>query len=193
MIKARVIAISAGTFKEDLRKMAGRIRRTAKVSLIGAKAVEVRLRAHFRDLNQKPNKDGWQKSNFWAQIRDSTQTLNDGDAGVVQINDPRFNLKFFGGVVTPKNADALSIPLHAEFKGLLPSMFPKGRFFFLPSHDGKNVGVLAEALGDHTIRAAYLLRKSTTHKPQADALPPLDELRETAVEAMRNHILRGSD
>lgn len=191
MIKGKVIAISAGTFKADLQKAAGRIRDQAATCKVGANAVANTVKKHFRELNQKPNQEGWKKSNFWAQIRGSVQVLTDGNAAVVQINDPRFNLKFFGGTVTPKTSKALAVPLHEEYKGVLPSTFPKDKFFFLPSKDGNNIGVLAEALGDNTIRAAYLLRKSTTHAPQPDALPPMDELRTIAVEAMKRYIERG--
>lgn len=190
MIKGKVILIPSATFKAELQAAADRIRNQAEVCKVGANAVANKLKSHFRDLNQRPNEEGWKKSDFWAQIRDSVQVLTDGNAGVVQINDPRINLKIFGGTVTAKTAKALAIPLHEEYKGVLPSTFPRDKFFFLPDQSGKNVGVLAEALGDHTIRAAYLLRKSTTHQPQADALPPMDELREIAVGAMKRYIER---
>lgn len=191
MIRAKVLLIPSASFKAELEAAAGRVRDQAAVCKVGANAVGNKLKSHFRELNQRPNEDGWKKSGFWAQIRDSVQVLTDGNAGVVQINDPRINLKIFGGTVTPKTAKALSIPLHEEFKGVLPSTFPRDKFFFLPTKSGgDNVGVLAEALGDGTIRAAYLLRKRTTHAPQADALPPMEELREIAVAAMKRFLLR---
>lgn len=190
MIRAKVILIPSASFKAELEAAAGRVRDTAAVCKVGANAVANEIKSHFKDLNQRPNAEGWAKSGFWAQVRDSVQVLTDSAAAVVQINDTRFNLKFYGGTVTPKTAKALSIPLHEEFKGVLPSTFPRGRFFFLPDNDGNNVGVLAEALGDGKIRAAYLLRKSTAHAAMPDALPPMERLREIAVEAMKRHILR---
>ena len=190
MIRAKIILIPSATFEAELNAAAGRMRDTAAVTKVGANAVANKLKSHFRELNQQPNKEGWAKSGFWAEIRDSVQVLTDGNAGVVQINDPRINLKIFGGTVTAKTAGALAIPLLDEFKGVLPSTFPRDHFFFLPDKSGKNVGILAEALGDHTIRAAYLLRKSTTHAPQADALPPMDELRDIAVAAMKRYLER---
>lgn len=193
MIKGKVIAIPPTAFMDELKATAGRIRDRGRIAKIGANAVGNKLKSHFRELNQRPNKNGWTKSNFWAQIRESVQILTESDAGVVQIHDPRFNLKFFGGTVTPKNAKLLTIPLQPEYAGVMPSTFPKDKFFFLPvkNMSGGSIGVLAEALGDNKVRAAYLLNKWTRHAPQPDALPPMDELRVIAVDAMKKAILRG--
>lgn len=191
MIRGKVIAIPATAFAAELKAAAGRVRDHARTTKIGANAVGNKMKSHFRQLNQKPNKNGWKKSDFWAQIRDSVQILAESGAAVVQINDPRFNLKFFGGTVTPKTAKLLAIPLQPEFAGVMPSTFPKDKFFFLPSRVTGGAGILAEHLGDNRARAAYLLTPKTTHAPQADALPPMDELRSIAVEAMKKFILSG--
>lgn len=191
MIRGKVIAIPATAFFDALKETRARVANRERLGKIGANAVANRIKGHFRELNQRPSKNGGKKSNFWSQIRDSVQVLASGEGAVVQINDPRFNLKYFGGVVTPKTAKALAIPLAPEFEGVLPSTFPRNRFFYLKSEKGDNLGILAEHLGGGQIRAAYLLRKRTTHAPQADALPPLDELRSIAVEAITRAIMRG--
>lgn len=190
MIGGRIITLGLEQAGHRLRDISMRIKDPKRALKVGANAVANKLKSHFRQRNQEPNKEGWSKSGFWAQIRDSVQQLDEGNGAVVQINDPRFNLKFFGGTVTAKRGKSLAIPLHEEYKGVLPSTFSRDKFFFLPTESGENVGILAEALGDNRIRAAYLLRKSTTHQPDPDALPPMAELQQIAVDAMRSFIAR---
>ena len=189
-ISAKVIAIGLTAAQKKMHRIATQFAQPQRAFRVGGNAVMNKLKSHFRQRNQEPNKEGWSKSGFWAQIRDSLQLLDEGNGVIIQINDPRFNLKFYGGTVTAKRGQALAIPLHEEFKGILPSTFPRDKFFFLPSKDGQNVGILAEALGDNKIRLAYLLRKSTQHKPDAEALPPMAELQEEAIKAMERFFLR---
>lgn len=187
MIGGRVVTLGFEKLR-DLRELAGRIAKPERAFLVAGNAVANKLKTHFRQRNQEPNQEGWAKSGFWGQIRDSVQVLQ--SPGVVVQIDPRFNLKMFGGVVRPKRGKALAIPLHEEFKGVLPSTFSRDRFFFLPDQDGNNVGILAEALGDNRIRAAYLLRSSTTHQPDPNALPPMAALEAEALRAMSGFIQR---
>ena len=128
MIKGKVIAIPATAFMNELKATAGRMRDHARTTPLGAKAGEKRLRTHFRELNGRPNKQGWSKSNFWGKIAGSMQVFSDGNAGVVQVNDPALNLKVFGGTVTPKTSKLLAIPLQEEFAGKRPGEFAKDRF-----------------------------------------------------------------
>lgn len=190
MISGKVITLGLTEAQKKMHRLAANFSEPRRAFRVAGNAVMNKLKTHFRKRNQEPNKEGWAKSGFWAQIRDSVQLLDAGSGVIVQINDPRFNLKFFGGTVTPKRGKALAIPLHEEYKGILPSTFPRDKFFFLPSKDGANVGILAEALGDNKIRAAYLLRKSTTHRPDPEALPPMDELKKEALDAMERFFVR---
>ena len=184
-ISGKVISLGITDVQKKMHRLAANFAEPKRAFRVAGNAVANTLKTHFRKRNQEPNKEGWAKSGFWAQIRDSVQVLDEGSGVIVQINDPRFNLKYYGGTVTAKRGKALAIPLHEEYKGVLPSTFPRDKFFFLPSKDGENVGILAEALGDNKIRAAYLLRKSTTHLPDAEALPPMDDLKQVALDAMQ--------
>lgn len=186
-IGGKVITLGFEQTSKKLRDISMRFAKPERAFKVAANAVANKLKKHFRERNQEPNAEGWKKSGFWAQIRDSVQVVGND---VVQINDPRFNLKFYGGTVTPKRGRALAIPLHEEFKGVLPSTFPRDKFFFLPNDNGDNVGVLAEALGDGRVRAAYLLRSKTTHQADDKALPPLNELMTEAVTAMQRFFER---
>lgn len=189
MIGGKVISVGLEQTQHKLKSLSARLKQPERMLKVGGNAIANVIKKHFRDRNQEPNKEGWAKSGFWAQIRDSVQLI-DGAEVIVQINDPRFNLKYYGGTVTAKRGKALAIPLHEEYKGVLPSTFPRDKFFFLPDKDGNNVGILAEALGDHTIRAAYLLRKSTQHQPDPQALPPMEDLRKEALRAIESWVNR---
>lgn len=189
-ISGKVLTVGFEQAGKRLRDLSLKFAQPQRAFKVAGNAVANKLKKHFRERNQEPNAEGWKKSGFWAQIRDSVQVLDEGNGAVVQINDPRFNLKFYGGTVTPKRGRALSIPLHEEFKGVLPSTFPKDKFFFLPNEDGDNVGILAEHLGNNTIRPAYLLRSKTTHKADPDALPPMADLQAEALTAVQRFFER---
>lgn len=186
-IGGKVISLGLEQTAKKLRDISMRFAKPERAFKVAANAVANKLKKHFRDRNQEPNAEGWKKSGFWAQVRDSVQVVGND---VIQINDPRFNLKYYGGVVTPKRGRALAIPLHEEYRGVLPSTFPRDKFFFLPNEEGDNVGILAEALGDNRIRAAYLLRSKTTHQADPDALPPMNELQAEALRAVQRFFER---
>lgn len=152
---------------------------------VAARAVGNHTKKHFTKRNQVTNKRGWKRQFFWAQIRDSVQVTSDDVSATIVVNDPRFLLKVFGGTVRPKVAKALAIPLKEEFYGVNPSTFPRDKFILVKSKKGKNLGILAEKLPDGSLRLAYVLKRQTQHKPDPDALPPLDELLKVAADAIQ--------
>lgn len=143
---------------------------------IAGRTVQNSLKKHFARRNQVTNKKGWKRQYFWQQIADSVQLATTDTSATVVVNDPRFLLKVFGGVVRPKRAKALAIPLKEEFYGVNPSTFPKDKFILVKSKQGQNLGLLAEKQPDGSLRLAYVLRKIATHKPDSNALPPLDDI-----------------
>lgn len=190
MISGKVIALGLEQTKFKLRDLTQKLKKPGDGFLIAGRAVGNELKKHFREKNQKTNKQGFTKSGFWSQIRDSVQVIKLGDGAVVQINDPRFNQKVYGGTITPKTSKALAIPLENEFYGVRPSTFGD-RFFFLPTHSGgKTVGILAEHLADNSVRAAYILMSSVDQDADPTALPPLDALERVAVTALEGWIKR---
>ena len=190
MISANVVTLDLSRASALIDAHAKKLARPGDGFMIAARAVGNELKKHFREKNQDPNKEGYPKSGFWAQIRDSVQVVKLGEGAVVQVNDPRFNQKLHGGTITPKEAKALAVPLEAEFYGVRPSTFGD-RFFFLPNHGGgKTVGILAEHLADTSIRAAYVLLSSADQEADPTALPDLGKLERVAVTALEGWIRR---
>lgn len=112
----------------------GRLRRMAadltaqEVSMVAGRAVANLLRAHFRGLEQRPQKDGWwkrlnpgqwPKTHFWSQVRNSTQNpQHDGpDGAVVSINHVGFAQRLRGGPISARKSKFLTIPVHPQAYG----------------------------------------------------------------------------
>lgn len=144
------------------------------------------LRRHFR--RRPPNKKGWTSAGFWGQVADSVQEDYDAKSATIVVNDPRFLFKMRGGVLKPKRAKALAIPLAPEFYGVLPSTFPRDRFFLIKDKKGKHLGILAQKNPDGSLRLCYVLKKSTTHKPDPQALPPISEMETEVVETIEDYL-----
>ena len=168
---------------------------TQGAATVAGRAVQQTLRGHFAKLNQRPDRKGWAKSGFWSDIRGSVVQIPLTAAGLgwskeyglrVQVNDPRFALKVFGGIVKPKTSKALALPLKAEFKGLRPSTWGKDRFVFIANKKGVRVGWLAERKKnpDGSLRLAYRLVKQTEHSAQADAMPSAESVEKAALAAV---------
>lgn len=158
-----------------LNEMAARLKKPGAGIKAAGRAVENVLKKHFRAKNQVLNKRGWKKSGFWAQVRDSVQMQDVTELRcTVVINDPRFMQRLHGGVITPKRAKAIAIPLKPEFAGINPATFPRDRFILVKSKKGKNLGLLAEKLPDGSLRLCYVLRRSVTQQADAAAWLPCD-------------------
>ncbi len=108
-VSGKVITLGLEQASKKLRDISMRLARPERAFKVAANALANRLKKHFRERNQEPNAEGWKKSGFWAQIRDSVQVIETGAGAVVQINDPRFNLKFYGGTVTPKRGRVILV------------------------------------------------------------------------------------
>jgi hypothetical protein len=158
------------------------------------KGLETDLRAHFAAKNKQPNKRNWPKQNFWAQIRSATNfTGATNDQATVTVADPRINPHVHGGVVRPKDAKLLAIPVRREAYGVRPSsglipglklvVFPKSgpalvqvpltQIKFTKDRRKGREGLLrAKATAKRTIaRIMYLLRPSVRIPKDPTALP----------------------
>lgn len=111
----------------------------------------------------------------------------DAGGAIISNNAEHYAFKVTGGVIRPKRAKALTIPLVAEARGLRAVDYERntGNELFIPR--GKSV--LAIKTG-RTIRAIYALVRQAVHRPWPNALPPKDVLGDAFVEEFKQALLR---
>lgn len=133
------------------------------------------LVAHFRDKNRTPNAKGFPRKNFWNTVAEHTvfDPATDADesgATVTLDGEPgrHFALRYFGGKVEPKKAKYLAIPLTAEAAAARRPREVEG-LFLLRGRNGNKFLARKTPAG---LERLFLLTKSTTHLPDATALPP---------------------
>jgi hypothetical protein len=108
------------------------------------RGLESDLKAHFAAKNQKPNKRGWTKQNFWDRIRNATAfTGATATEATVVIADPAINPHFYGGPIYPTGGKKfLAIPAREEAYGIRPSSGLIPGLRFVPTRNG---GMLVQA------------------------------------------------
>lgn len=134
------------------------------------KTHERTLQDHFAGLEQQPNKRGWQKQHFWAQIRRATSFVSASQrAATVAVSDPRLATHIHGATIRPRRSKYLAIPMRPEAYGIRPSSGLIADLFVIRSR--KNKLYLARTEGN-ALRAYYRLLRSVTIPAKPDALPP---------------------
>ena len=142
-----------------------------------ARGVEVLIEDHFRVRDQTPNALGGQRTNFWAQLAGATSVTSASSTGAtVTVADERFALKVHGGTVRPKNAKALTIPIHPAAHGKRASQLNVELFIVRTSTNAFLAG--KSGSGDE-LTFYYVLKDSVTHDPDPEALPTDDEVERT--------------
>ena len=129
---------------------------------------------------------GRRKTQWWRHIPNSWSVMGASGSGVTLRSKGviGFSHKVTGGTITAKRKKALTIPLIPEAHGLSAKTYSKSinRLFVVK-------GVLAEAYDNEKgFRAVFALKRSVTHKPWANALPPeksyLDAFAKGALESI---------
>lgn len=170
----------------------------ALLKVIGRRGAN-ELKKHFRDRNQKGNKLGGRRTNFWRQIADSVNApVTEGGSRVrISIAHPHFAQKVFGGPITPKRRQALTIPVAPEAHGRTVAVFQQEtgiQLFRLKKKGGGFTNLLAGAVGSSAdkFKVYYVLVKSVAQDPDPDALPERNKFRlaimETANEMLQRQI-----
>ena len=189
MIGGKVISVDIKAVVNTLTTKAVAVKDVGAVMMIAARGVDSALKKHFRGKNQRPNKQGGPKQNFWAQIRDSVQSFRAGsDSAIVQVNDPRLNPHVFGATITPKAAKSLAIPIHASSYGVRAATFDD-LVFLRSKKGGKTVGVLGRGKGED-FTALYVLVKSAKIPKDPTALPSDAELQLAVDTAVKSWLAR---
>jgi len=97
-------------------------------------AVEAGIRNHLKSEGYvgRVNKLGGQSTGFWKGVSNSVASVADDDAATVSISARGAALQYFGGVVTPKKAKALAVPVHKSAHGIFARQFPE-RLAYIPA------------------------------------------------------------
>jgi len=184
--------ISSDGFKLKVNRILGQAKNPRAIMAAVGREGAYQLRGHFRKKDQtEKNKLGGKREHFWRQVMGSVSAPTVSSSGrtvVINITDPRFAQKLFGGTITAKRARALTIPVTAEAYGRATSTFEKetGVKLFFIGKDFANGALAAQIDGRVTIH--YLLRKSVHQDKDPNALPPQEQL-EDAVTRRAQSVL----
>ena len=153
------------------------------------------VRRHLREKNDRtPPKDGFPKSNYYAEAAGTTRASVEGNVitvaigpdgeGTVGADGKRvpgsgIALHYYGGTVYPKKK-ALAIPVDPIVAGIWPSS-AQGDLGFIPTKDPANVGFLTNP---DTGAVLWLLVPKATIPADPDVLPTDDEILTAAENAV---------
>ena len=150
-----------------------------------ARGVSDALQRHFRSRNaSSKHREGMPRSNYWAHVAASVQTIAKGDIATVLVDHEGVMLHWKGGTVRPVKAKALAIPIAPEVADTNPREYDSGRTLLalvLRKKKGKAPLLVDKATG----RALWVLLKSASIEPDDSVVPPEESL----VQAGRDAIM----
>jgi len=181
--------VITGRAAPELRRIAQQIKNPqALYKDVGRRAAND-LRKHYAAMDKKhPNELKGTRTHFWLDVRDAVQQPQLEDTGVsIVINHAVIAAKVWGAVITPKNAQALTIPVHALAHGRRASVFeeetgkklfhPKGTRVLMAEFDGRAVPI-------------YALAKRVTLPPDPEALPEEKQFTANIIATAEAHLAR---
>jgi len=169
------VRITTQGFQEKLDRTLRAARNPRAVMAAVGREGANQLKNHFRQKDRTDvNKLGGPREHFWNKVAQSVQSpvLNAaGNVVSININDPRFAQKVFGGVIRAKRVKNLAIPQTAEAYGRAPSTFEAETGFDLFFVSTRGAGVLARRVGEAGLQVEYILKPSVKQDPDPTALP----------------------
>lgn len=193
------------TVTPTLRELAAQLQRPFVLVEAAAKAVQVEIKAHLKQLQARGNARGWPPAKFFAgkptSVDKSVGIVDKTDTSLtVEIADVRFVHRIFGGTVTPKRAKALAIPLTAKAyamqgKGTLRESWPglvmvktkSGTFlgeFEAQKTGGRKGKAKAGPKPRQILTWQFKLVSSVTHKAHPEEMPDKARLVAAGTAAM---------
>lgn len=163
-------------------------RRQPLMTVLGV-TVEKELKQWFRVADQqKPNRNGFKRSHFWAAIGHSTQFVSATDStAMLTVSDPRFRTQLYGGTLKPAKSKYLAIPLVSAAYGITPRSGLIAGLFAYRTKRGSLL--LGRKEGGHVVNY-YKLVRSVTVRPDPSALPPPDLTSQALLTSARSFTLR---
>lgn len=155
--------------------------------VIGRSAVNL-FREHFFRLNaERPNRLGGPRTNFYADAARGTSSTSLPDGVLVSVNQVGIRQRWLGGVIRPKKAKWITIPMRAEAHGKRAREFNDLRFILIDPDTaalvrneatelrrkrdrktGKVTYVAGESRGGEVM---FWLKRSVTQKPDPSVIP----------------------
>jgi hypothetical protein len=168
------IATRSDTITPDLQRIAVQLKNRRPLMAALGKQLDIDLRKHFLDRDGEANKRGFPKKHFWRNqvAKQTALTAVTETSATVTIASPELMHKITGGIVTPKRAKALSIPISPEaYKAGSASLFPQPLTMICrPNQPALLVetGVIGKS---KAWKIHYVLLKSVRHDADPRALP----------------------
>ena len=140
-------------------------------NLIGV-AVSDLTRDHLYRKDREPNRLGGRKTHYYRAAGDSVNHELTGRGVAVNVSQVGIRQRLEGGVITPKNARALTIPINARAHGKRAREF-SDTFILDRSKTGdpETVGIIMQDLGNGQLDPLYVLRTRAEQAPDPDVLP----------------------
>lgn len=192
----------AFTFKADgtlqrIQSLRKKAKNPRAMMLFGGRAINNRLKKHFRDKNRSnPNKLGGKRENFWLKVGQSVQVPVVNSAGTIveiDINDPRFAQKVFGGEIRAKRVKNLALPLEPEAYGRSPKTFEAETGIKLVFIKQRDNALLAQVKEGGALQIEYLLTPKVNQQADPTALPSEKDLTDTFVGAAEKIVQRQTE
>jgi hypothetical protein len=183
--------------RADLQKLINSIENPAPGLIMAGRAVAKLLRKHYEQKHaNEPNKLGGKRQNFWLRVKhgvnEPRQTAP--DQVTVSVSDPAIMQKIKGGTISAKRATMLTIPVDPRAYGRAASVLEHelGIKLVLVAKSGRAflAGRITKGKGSG-LRVFYVLKKSVNQRPDPTALPPEEQITQTATDAFNAWIKRG--
>jgi len=133
------------------------------------------VKEHLYEKDKTPNRLGGKRSHFYRQAGDATSYELTAEGAVVSVNREGIRQQLEGGIITPKEADMLTIPVHEEAHnkraGEFPNLFPID-------------GALARQVGEDGIEVLYILTDYVDQDPDPTVMPSDNEIAARARQAV---------
>jgi len=157
------------------------------------RAIGTSIRRHFTKLDSsRANRLGGKRTHFYANARRSVhQPELYGDGVRVVIDALGIAQRYYGGDIFPREANALTIPVHPEAYGHRAREFSDLQY--IPTHRGDpyTLAILArpnEASAHGIMEVYYVLCSRVHQEPDPSVLPTDQELGKAAHDAAVDYI-----
>jgi hypothetical protein len=172
--------------KVKLSRALGMAKNPRAVMLGAAREGGNRLKKHFREKDRsEANKLGGRRTHYWNRVAQSVSApvAVRPETVVINITDPTFAQKLFGGVIRAKRVKNLAIPQEKDAYGRGPAVFEKEtglKLIFIKSGDHALLATRRSL--SQFLQIEYLLTPSVKQDKDPTALPAEPEFTNAVID-----------